>query len=41
MVPKLPDYMQTEQTGEDFDKTKVSAAYLESKKQKKVYQMIN
>ena len=41
MVPKLPDYMLTEQTGEDFEKSKVSAAYLEAKKQRKIYQMIN
>ena len=41
MVPRLPPNMIIEQTGEDFDKSKVSAAYLESKKQKKIYQMIN
>ncbi len=41
MVPKLPDYMYKEQTGEEFDNTKVSAAYLEAKKQRRVYQLIN
>ena len=32
MVPKLPKHMREEMTGEDFDNTKVSAAYLEAKK---------
>lgn len=41
MLPKLPAYMQTEQDGADFDKTKVSAKYLDSKKQRKIYEMIN
>lgn len=41
MLPKLPDYMQVEQDGADFDKTKVSAKYLDAKKQRKIYEMIN
>ena len=41
MVPKLPKHMIVEQTGEDFDRSKVSAGYLEAKKQKRVFQMIN
>ena len=32
LVPKLPDYMQKEQTGDEFEKQKVSAGFLESKK---------
>ena len=40
-MPKLPDYMLKEQTGEDFDKSKVSASFLESKKQKHVFNIIN
>lgn len=41
MVPKLPKHMQNNQTGEDFDKSNVSAAFLDAKKQKKMYQLIN
>ena len=41
LVPKLPAYMLKEQTGEDFDRTKVSAAYLDAKKQKHVFHVIN
>ena len=41
MVPKLPKHMQNEQTGEDFDKAKVSAAFLDAKKQRRIYQLIN
>jgi len=41
MVPKLPPHMLQEQTGEDFDKSKVSAEFLEQKKLKKIYQMVN
>ena len=33
--------MLKEQTGEDFDKTKVSAGYLDSKKYKHVFNLIN
>lgn len=41
MIPKLPAHMQTEQTGEEFEKSKVSAEFLEQKKLKKIYQMLN
>ena len=40
-MPKLPDYMLTEQTGAEFDKQKVSASYLDAKKQKHVFNIIN
>ena len=40
MVPKLPSYMQ-EQTGEDYDKSRISAGYLESKKERHIYNLIN
>lgn len=32
MVPKLPPNLQVEQSGEDFDKSKISAGYLDAKK---------
>lgn len=41
MVPKLPDYMQHEPDGNEFNKTKVSAAFLEAKKQKHIFNIIN
>lgn len=41
MIPKLPDYMKAEQDGAEFNKTKVSAKYLDAKKQRKVYELIN
>ena len=37
MIPKLPKHMRSEQTGEDFDSTKISAAYLDAKKQKRIF----
>lgn len=30
LLPKLPPYMQTEQDGNDFEKTKVNAKYLDA-----------
>jgi len=30
MIPKLPKHLQVEQTGEDFDKSKVSARFLDA-----------
>ena len=41
MVPQLPPHLRQEGTGEEFDKSKISAGFLDAKKQKKVYQMIN
>mmetsp|Transcript_38070 Transcript_38070/g.49982 ORF Transcript_38070/g.49982 Transcript_38070/m.49982 type:complete len:99 (-) Transcript_38070:537-833(-) len=41
MVPKLPENLKNDETGEDFDKAKISTGYLDAKKQKKIYQMIN
>ena len=32
MIPKLPPHMDNEQTGEDFDKSKISAGFLDAKK---------
>lgn len=41
MIPKLPPHMSKEQTGEEFDNQKISAGFLDAKKQKRVYQVIN
>lgn len=40
MVPILPPNIK-EQTGEDYDKHKINAAFLTSKKEKNVYNMLN
>ena len=37
LTPQLPDNLLVEQDGTDFNKTKISAGYLEAKKQRKIY----
>ena len=32
MIPKLPPHMSVEQTGEEFEKSKISAGFLDAKK---------
>jgi hypothetical protein len=41
MVPIKPAYLKNEQDGEDFNKSKVSAKFLDAKKQRKIYDVIN
>ena len=41
MVPKLPAYMQVEQDGAQFDKSRISAKYLDSQKERKMYDSFN
>ena len=41
MVPKLPPNLIVEMTGDEFDKTKISAKFLDKKKTEKVNQLIN
>ena len=40
MIPVMPAYMK-EQTGEDYDKSKINAGYLEAKKEKHIFHLIN
>lgn len=42
MVPKMPEnFLAAEVNGQSFDKSKINAGYLNEKKQKRIYQMIN